>query len=140
MCGVSFNCGYELNGRGGSPRRRGLAWARVSRLSKSFSPERDSSAWARSWARAMWCLVVSLILDDWHLLRCNCYVKNMRRMVMYEWCDSLIVNEGFGMDLACNLNEKGWIKETWYWYEILKMSWYDSMFGNEWEWVEDGWH
>jgi len=25
-----------------------------------------------------------------------------------------MVNDGFGMDLACNLNEKDGIKETWY--------------------------
>jgi len=61
-------------------------------------------------------------------------------MVMCECCDSWMVNDGFGMDLACNLNEKDGIKKTWYWYEILKMSWYDSMFGNEWGWVEDGLH
>jgi len=74
--------------RGVSP-KRDHTWGYCSpfsspRLGEGGSPEQDSSAWARSWAMAVWCLVVSLFLDDWHLLGCNCYVKNKRWMVMYE--------------------------------------------------------
>jgi len=39
-------------------------------------------------------------------------------MIMHEWCDSWIVDDGFGMNLTCDLNEMVGIKETWYWYEI----------------------
>jgi len=41
------------------------------------------------------------------------------------------VNDGFGMILTCDLNEKVDIKVTWYWYEmkfyihgLRMMSWY----------------
>jgi len=35
-------------------------------------------------------------------------------MIMHEWCDSWMVNDRFGMNLACDLNEIVSIKETWY--------------------------
>jgi len=61
----------------------------------------------------------------------NCYVKSMRWMIMREWCGSWVVNDGFGMILTCDLNEKVDIKVTWYWYEmkfyihgLRMMSWY----------------
>jgi len=60
---------------------------------------------------------------------------------MHEWCDSWIVDDGFCMTLACDLNEMVGIKETWYWYEIqiyiftIWEGWVgmDSTFGYEWE-------
>ena len=66
---------------------------------------------------------------------------------MHEWCDSWIVDDGFGMNLACDLNEMVCIKETWYWYEIQiyihyleMMSWYGF---DIWLWMRmgcKGWH
>jgi len=32
---------------------------------------------------------------------------------MYAWHDSWIVDDGFGMDLACEINEVVIIKEAW---------------------------
>jgi len=48
-----------------SPRRRELAWARVSRLGEALQPERGSLAWARSWARMRFNLVFFLSFDGW---------------------------------------------------------------------------
>jgi len=52
------------------------------------------------------------------------------------------VDDGFGMNLTCDSNEMGGIKETWYWYEIQiyihclkKMSWYGF---NLWLWMRMG--
>jgi len=66
---------------------------------------------------------------------------------MHEWCDSWIVDDGFGLNLACDLNEMVGIKETWYWYEIQiyihcleMMSWYGF---DIWLWMRmscKGWH
>jgi len=33
---------------------------------------------------------------------------------MHECCDSWIANDGFGMILACDLNEVAGIKAAWY--------------------------
>jgi len=49
---------------------------------------------------------------------------------MHERCGSWVVNNGFGMILACDLNEMVGIKVAWYWYEMKfyihglgRMSW-----------------
>jgi len=36
----------------------------------------------------------------------------MRQMIMHEWCGLWIVDDEFGMNLACDLNERVGIKET----------------------------
>ena len=37
---------------------------------------------------------------------------------MYEWYDSWMVNDGYGMNLACILNEMVGVKVAWYWHEL----------------------
>jgi len=37
---------------------------------------------------------------------------------MYEWYDLWMVNDGYGMNLACKLNEMVGVKVTWYWHEL----------------------
>jgi len=49
-----------------------------SRLSEGSSPERDPSAWARSWARQCDCVVVSGIWNGLCLLGLDYCVKCMR--------------------------------------------------------------
>ena len=105
-----------------SLRWRGLTWARPFRLSEELG---EGSV-------VFGCF---LFLDGWHLLGYNCYDKNMWWTVMYEWCDSWMVNDGFCMNLACKLNEMVGIKEAWHWYEIQRMSWYGF---NIWIWMRIG--
>jgi len=37
---------------------------------------------------------------------------------MYEWYDSWMVNDGYGINLTCKLNEMVGVKVAWYWHEL----------------------
>jgi len=93
------------------PRRRGLAWARPFGLSEELGETMCLCGYFWNSEMVYACLGVDYC------------VKCMRQINMHEWCDSWIINEGFGREPS-HVKGMRWLVLKWH---GIGMRWNSSM-------------